>query len=349
MRSAGLIDLQVNGFGGVDFNAETLTSEALDQALEAMLATGVTSCLPTIITAGAEDLCARFQALDRAVLASRLGPVMVPGYHLEGPFLNPGEGYHGCHPAQAMIPPDADLVQVLEQRLKLPILLITIAPELPGSEAFVRAMTAAGKIVAIGHSAADAPTIARTAAAGARLSTHLGNGLPRILPKLDNSIFAQLAEDRLYASFIADGIHLPVAALKVMLRAKGIERTILVTDAVAAAGAEPGLYPFAGMTVEFTDDGSVRMPGSPSLAGSGLTLDQAVRNVVGWGLASRVDAIRMASANPASLLSLTLARHHRPLAAGEVEWSDALDVVGVRVGGIVRRYDPVRHPADAPP
>ena len=138
MRTAGLIDLQVNGFGGVDFNAETLTAEALDRALEAMLATGVTSCLPTIITAGAEELCARFQALDQAVLGSRLGPLMVPGYHLEGPFLNPGEGYHGCHPAQVMIPPDADLVQVLEQRLKLPILLITIAPELncfvsPGS------------------------------------------------------------------------------------------------------------------------------------------------------------------------------------------------------------------------
>jgi N-acetylglucosamine-6-phosphate deacetylase len=349
MQSAGLVDLQVNGFGGVDFNAATLDAEALDHALEAMLATGVTSCLPTIITAGADDLAARFQALDRAVLTSRLGPVMVPGYHLEGPFLNPGEGYHGCHPAQVMTAPDVDLVQSLEQRLKLPILLITIAPELPGSEAFVRTMTAAGKIVAIGHSAADAPTIARAAAAGARLSTHLGNGLPRILPKLDNAIFAQLAEDRLYASFIADGIHLPQAALKVMLRAKGMERSILVTDAVSAAAAEPGLYPFADMTVEFAEDGSVRVPGSPSLAGSGLTLDQAVRNLVAWGLTSRADAIRMASANPASLMSLTLARHRRNLTGGTVEWSDALDVIGVRVGDIVRRYDRARHAADAPP
>jgi N-acetylglucosamine-6-phosphate deacetylase len=341
--------LQVNGFGGVDFNAETLDAEVHDHALEAMLATGVTSCLPTIITASADDLAARFQALDRAVLASRLGPVMVPGYHLEGPFLNPGEGYHGCHPARVMIAPDVDLVQSLERRLKLPILLITIAPELPGSEAFVRTMTAAGKVVAIGHSAADAAAIARTAAAGAQLSTHLGNGLPRILPKLDNAIFAQLAEDRLYASFIADGIHLPRAALKVMLRAKGMERSILVTDAVSAAAAEPGLYPFAGMTVEFTKDGSVRVPGSPSLAGSGLTLDQAVRNLVAWGLASRVDAIRMASANPASLMSLTLARHRRTLTSGAVEWSDALDVIGVRVGDIVRRYDRARHAVDAPP
>jgi N-acetylglucosamine-6-phosphate deacetylase len=347
MRSPGLIDLQVNGFGGVDFNRADLTAEMMDQALEAMLATGVTSCLPTIITASAEDLAARFQALDRAVLGSRLGPVMVPGYHLEGPFLNPGEGYHGCHPPQVMTAPDRDLVQALERNLKLPILLITIAPELAGSEAFVRAMTEAGKIVAIGHSAADSGTIARSAAAGARLSTHLGNGLPRVLPKLDNAIFAQLAEDRLYASFIADGIHLPPTALKVMLRAKTVERTILVTDAVSAAGAEPGLYPFADMTVEFAEDGSVRVPGSKYLAGSGLTLDQAVRNLVGWGLATRPDAIRMASNNPARLMSASLTRHRRAFTPAEVEWSESLDVVGVRVGDIVRRFERPRATASA--
>src|SRR5690349_15109710 len=125
MQSRGLFDLQVNGFAGVDFNSTSLVADALDRALAAMLSTGVTTCLPTIITASAEDLAKRFAALDRAVAESRLGPIMVPGYHLEGPFLNPADGYAGCHPPLAMIAPDADLVFRLEAELSRPILLVT--------------------------------------------------------------------------------------------------------------------------------------------------------------------------------------------------------------------------------
>src|SRR5690349_18540719 len=98
MQSSGLFDLQVNGFAGIDFNAETIGPDEIDSALEAMLATGVTRCLPTLITAPAGVLAERFAALDRAVAKSELGPIMVPGYHLEGPFLNPADGYAGCHP-----------------------------------------------------------------------------------------------------------------------------------------------------------------------------------------------------------------------------------------------------------
>src|SRR6476661_584987 len=97
LTSPGLVDLQVNGFAGVDFNTDAITPEALDTALEAMLATGVTTCLPTLITAYPDELEARFRALDAAIAASRLGPLMCPGYHLEGPFLNSGAGYAGCH------------------------------------------------------------------------------------------------------------------------------------------------------------------------------------------------------------------------------------------------------------
>ena len=134
--------------------------------------------------------------------------------------------------------------------------------------------------MAIGHSAATLAQVSEAADAGATLSTHLGNGVAHQQHKFDNPIVAQLAEDRLWADFIADGIHLSPAALKVMLRAKGVDRSILVTDAVSAAACPPGLYPFAGMTVEKAADGSVRQPNSPYLAGSALRLDEAVRNVV---------------------------------------------------------------------
>lgn len=329
MHSAGLFDLQVNGYAGVDFNDPGLTPEALDHALRAMLDAGVTQCLPTLITATAEQLAARFAALDAAVANSRLGPAMVPGYHLEGPFLNPAPGFAGCHPPQAMIPPDIALLQRLIAPLRRPIRLLTLAAELPGAPALIAWATAQGILVAIGHSNAGADVVARAAAAGARMSTHLGNGLPQTLPKLDNPIMAQLAEDRLAAGFIADGIHLPIPALRAMIRAKGPGRAILVTDAVSAAAAPPGRYAFAGMAIDGAPDGSVRLPGGATLAGSALTLDRAVRNIVAWGIATPEAAIAMAAAAPAALMGLPV--------IGAVDWDDAMHVRASRLNGVVYR------------
>ncbi len=327
MRTQGLVDLQVNGFAGVDFNAgAALTPDALDHALAAMRDTGVRTCLPTVITAAAEVLADRLGALDDAVRRSRLGPAMCPGLHLEGPFLNPGAGYSGCHPAASMTPPDHDLVVRLERALSRPVLMLTLAPELEGAEACIRAARAAGRLVAVGHSAAGPAALDLAATAGASVSTHLGNGLPPVLPKLDNTLMAQLAEDRLAATLIADGIHLPPHALRVLVRAKGIGRCALVTDAVAAAASPPGLYPFAGMTVRRDADGSVRVPGAASLAGSGLCLDQAVRNVVAWGIATPAEALAMAGRTPAALLGPTLAARGIRWDWGEVAWGEGLRV-----------------------
>ena len=337
MQTTGLIDLQVNGYAGVDFNDAALDATALDHALHAMMCAGVTACLPTLITAPEAVLANRFAALDRAVATSRLGPLMVPGFHLEGPFLNPAPGFAGCHPPGAMLPPDPALLLRLAAPLTRPILLLTLAPEQSGGMALIAWATQRGMLVAIGHSAADQATVAEAAGAGTRLSTHLGNALPHMQPKFRNPLIAQLAEDRLSASFIADGIHIPPAALKVLLRAKGLSRTVLVTDATAAAATEPGLYRFAGMSIEHATDGSVREPGSDVLAGSALCLDQAVRNVVAWGLAEPAEAIRLASANPAALLAPSLAAHGISLPDGSVIWSPALMPHRVRIGGVEHR------------
>ncbi len=299
-----------------------------------MLRTGVTTCLPTLITATESELAARFAALDAAVAGSRLGPLMVPGYHLEGPFLSPVDGYAGCHPPDAMVAPDAALVERLEAGLRRPILLLTIAPELAGAEALIRWCRARGKIVALGHTAANRAEIADAVAAGAALSTHLGNAAARIQHKFDNPIMAQLAEDGLAACFIADGLHVPAFALKAMIRAKGFLRAILVTDATAAAAAPAGRYQFAGMTVERNPAGEVRAPGSSGLAGSALTLDQAVRNLVAWGIAEAGEAIRMASDHPARALRPALAAHGAVLPDSEIIWSDDLAPTGIRLGDL---------------
>ena len=336
-RSAGLMDLQVNGYAGVDFNDEAVTADAMDHALHAMLAAGVTACLPTVITAPAAVLEARLRALDDAVGRSQLGPRMVPGYHVEGPFLNPGPGFRGCHPPTAMLPPDPAWVERWGAGLRRPILMMTLAAELDGAEALIAWLAARGKVAAIGHSDAGAAIVARAAEAGARMSTHLGNGLPGVLPKLDNPLMAQLAEDRLAAGFIADGIHLPHPALRAMIRAKGPGRAILVTDAVAAAGAPPGRYAFAGMAVDGDPDGSVRLPGPRTLAGSALTLDRAVRNLVEWRIADWPEAVAMASDAPAALLGPALSAHGVTLPPGSVVWRGGVAGPAELAGGAVSR------------
>jgi N-acetylglucosamine-6-phosphate deacetylase len=328
MRSTGLLDLQVNGYAGVDFNNAALTPDALDHALHAMLRAGVTHCLPTLITAPETELGARLEALDHAIRSSRLGPVMVPGIHLEGPFLNPAAGYAGCHPAAAMVAPDPALLERLTAAITTPIRLLTLAPELPGSMPLISWAAQRGIVTAMGHTAADHDTVTLAAAAGVSLSTHLGNALPQPQPKFLNPLIAQLAEDRLHASFIADGIHIPPHALGVLLRANGLERSVLVTDATAAADTPPGFYEFAGMRIEHVADGSVREPGSHVLAGSALRLDQAVRNVVAWGFASVEQAIAMASTRPAMLLGLGLS-------PGSVKWDHALWPRRVSLGKIL--------------
>jgi N-acetylglucosamine-6-phosphate deacetylase len=325
-RTPGLFDLQVNGYAGVDFNDVSLAPDALDHALHAMLRAGVTRCLPTLITAAEPLLANRLAALDHAIRGSRLGPIMVPGIHLEGPFLNPAPGYAGCHPAEAMVPADAALLERITAGIVTPIRLLTLAPERPAALPLVTWARQRGIVTAMGHTAADLDTVRRAAEAGVALSTHLGNALPQPQPKFLNPLIAQLAEDRLRASFIADGVHIPPHALGVLLRAKGLERCILITDATAAADTPPGIHEFAGMRILHAEDGSVREPEGGVLAGSALCLDQAVRNVVGWGFASPEQAIAMASAHPARLMGVTL--------ASEVMWDAALRPRAVTVGDI---------------
>ncbi|MEA2770021.1 MAG: N-acetylglucosamine-6-phosphate deacetylase [Acetobacteraceae bacterium] len=324
MRTQGLTDLQINGYAGVDFNDEALTPDALDHALQTMRAANVTTCLPTLITADEATLTARLTALDTAVANSRLGPSMVPGFHLEGPFLNPTPGYAGCHPPNAMIDPDPTILDRITKNRRRPILLLTLAPERPGALPLITWARAHGIVVAMGHTAADQATTQKAAKAGVTLSTHLGNALPQPQPKFLNPLIAQLAQDDLSASFIADGIHIPPHALKVLIAAKTPQRSILITDATAAAAAPPGLYHFAGMTIEHTPNGEVRLPGTATLAGSALTLDQAVRNLVAWNLTDAATALAMASTHPNALLGPALAHHRITLPTTRVAWTPDL-------------------------
>jgi N-acetylglucosamine-6-phosphate deacetylase len=303
-RAPGFVDLQVNGFAGADYNDPALTPEALAASLRALRLTGVTRLLPTIITGAPERMLGALRNLAAARAAIPEG-VMMAGFHLEGPHISPEDGPRGAHPRAWVRPPDLDEFQRWQEAAGGAVKLVTLAPEWPEAPAYIEALTAAGIVVGIGHTAATPAQIQEAVRAGARLSTHLGNGAHATLPRRDNYLWEQLAEDRLSASFIADGLHLSASFLRVALRAKTTARSILVTDAVAPAMCPPGDYMLGELAVESRADGSVVLRGGARLAGSSLRMDQAVANVMRLAGLSLEEAVGMASVNPARLCGIT--------------------------------------------
>jgi N-acetylglucosamine-6-phosphate deacetylase len=302
--SSGLCDLQVNGFAGVDYNDPTLMPEEFEKSLFAMLSTGVTTCLPTVIT-GSEDWQIQcFHALEAGRNASKLAQAMIPGYHLEGPFLNPEEGFCGCHPTKWMRSATWDHFERLQEAAGGRITLITVAPEIKGVLDLIPKWVEKGIAVAIGHCNPDRDTLLRAADAGATLSTHLGNGIAQMLPKTDNPILGQLAEDRFSASFIADGFHQQPHVLGVYLRAKQSIRTILVTDGTAGSASLPGSYSVGPIVIERQPEGMVYIHGTRILAGSSATLSGCLANVINWYGTPFDEAIRWASEQPRRLIGL---------------------------------------------
>jgi N-acetylglucosamine-6-phosphate deacetylase len=297
----GFLDIQVNGFAAVDFNRPGVRAEDLVQATQAMWRHGVTQFLPVVITAPVQDMCGTLKAIARARAQEPILRRAIPGIHLEGPFLAPDDGPRGAHPAASILDPDWDLFRQFQDAAGGLIRLVTIAPERPGAIGVIRQLRQAGIVVAIGHSDATDTDIDQAVEAGARLSTHLGNGAHALLPRHRNYIQKQLAEDGLMASLIADGHHLPSYVVQNMLRCKGTDRVILITDAMAAAGAPPGEYRLGEVLAEVGPDGYVRLPGTPYLAGSALTMERAVENAARFAGLSLEDALRLANRQPRAL------------------------------------------------
>lgn len=297
----GLFDLQVNGFGGIDFNAPDLSDDRVVEAMEKMRATGVTRCLPTLITSPFDWFCAVARVLVRASHAA------IAGIHMEGPYVSSEDGARGAHPRAHVAPASVDDFKRRQEAAEGRIVLVTLAPEVPGAVRLVEHLVGAGVRVAIGHTNATPQQITEAIDAGATLATHLGNGCPQMLPRHPNVIWELLAADGVRASLIVDGHHLPPATVKAMIRAKGAARTILVTDAVSAAGSAPGRYSIGSVACELDPDGRVSMPGTPYLAGSSLTLDRAIANVVRFTGLPIDEVIPMASTLPAAYMGMTTA------------------------------------------
>jgi len=297
----GFVDLQVNGFAGVDFGDPTLTPERVLQAVAAIEKTGVTRLLPTLITSSLET----FSACARVVVRTK--HAAIAGIHMEGPYISPEDGPRGAHLRAFVRGADVDDFRRRQDAAGGRIQLVTVAPEAPGVLPVIEHLVASKVRVAIGHTGATGAQIADAVKAGATLSTHLGNGCANMLPRHPNVIWEQLGEDRLLASFIVDGHHLPPPTVKSMIRAKTPARTILVTDAVGAAGMPPGRYTLGGLEVELSPTGRVAAPGAPNLAGSALRLDVAIGNTVKFTGLPLEEVVPMASTRPAEYIGIATA------------------------------------------
>jgi N-acetylglucosamine-6-phosphate deacetylase len=226
---------------------------------------------------------------------------------MEGPYISAEDGPRGAHVRDLIRPADVDDFRRRQDAAEGRIRLVTLAPESPGALRLVEHLVAAGVRVAIGHTAASPAQIADAVRAGVTLSTHLGNGCAQMLPRHPNVIWEQLGEDRLLASFIVDGHHLPPATVKAMIRAKTPLRSILVTDAIAAAGMPPGTYTLGRQRVELDAAGRVAAPGASHLAGSALRMNVAVGNAVRFTGLALEDVVAMASTRPAEYLGIRTA------------------------------------------
>jgi N-acetylglucosamine-6-phosphate deacetylase len=322
IAAPGFVDLQVNGFGGVDF-LET-DAEGYRRAGEALLETGVTSFLPTLITAPEDELINALAEVPR----DSPGPRIL-GVHLEGPFL--AARRLGTHRAAGRRDPDSAL---LERLLAAgPVQMMTLAPELPGALALIENLLARGVTVSCGHS--DATEEQATAAfdRGARLVTHLFNAMRPFNHREPGIVGAALVRDDVFVEMILDGIHLAPATAALVWRAAA-GRVALVTDAVAAASGDGGSYSLGSVELQ-VQDGAVRAP-EGMLAGSLLTMVEAVRNLHALG-ASLEDALCAASTVPARALGLTdLGRIAVGLPADIVVLDDNLEIDSVFVGGEAR-------------
>jgi len=299
-----LFDLQINGCAGISFNSPTLTTAAIRQVVVKCRQHGIAAFCPTLVTAPAEALLHGFRTLRQACDSDPELDRALPCFHLEGPYISPGDGARGAHPRSQVRPPNWDEFQRFQDAAGGRIRLVTLAPETEGALPFIERLTGANVVVALGHTAANRAQIQAAIAAGARLSTHLGNGSHALLPRHENYIWEQLAADELWASLICDGQHLPPAVMKCLLRVKTPARTILTCDASSLAGMPPGKYQEWDQEFEVLPGGKVVVPGTSYLAGSGVFTDACMSQVLLHTGVSLHDALDMAGARPRQLLGL---------------------------------------------
>ncbi|WOO41548.1 hypothetical protein [Rubellicoccus peritrichatus] len=305
-RIRSLFDIQVNGFAGVDYQSNDLTEQALRCSVDALHRHQTQRIFLTLITDSIDNLCRKLERVETIRQVDEKVAETICGYHIEGPYLSTTSGYSGAHNPDFMHAPQLAEFELMQAAANGNIRMVTLAPELPGAAEFISAVTANQVRVSLGHTDASDHDIELAISLGATLCTHLGNGIPQQLHRHNNVVQSLLADDRLIAFLIPDGIHLPPSTLKNFFRAKPPGKALFTTDCMAAAGALPGSYRLADLTLEVGADGVVRQPGQDNFAGSSLTPDRGVDNVACWLGITHLRARELFSTEIAKLFDIEL-------------------------------------------
>lgn len=286
----GYLDLQVNGYGGVDLNGEDTSIEDIARMCEQLEADGTEGILATIITETVPVMVERIRRVVKSHAASATARRVIRGIHIEGPFISQADGYRGAHPRDAVIPASRDSAQRLLDAGDGLVRIVTLAPECDAGLAVTRMLADNRVIVSCGHSDASIAQLDAAIDAGLKMFTHIGNGCPAVMPRHDNIVQRILSRcGDLWFCFIADGKHIPLFALGNYLKLVGYKNAIVITDAIAAASVGPGTYTLGRWRVTTSADGSVRSPDGSHFVGSTATMAMCYGNLVnGLGLTPQV-------------------------------------------------------------
>ncbi|MGI9427655.1 MAG: N-acetylglucosamine-6-phosphate deacetylase [Bythopirellula sp.] len=299
----GYIDLQVNGFAGVDFNCDELTGEGLSHACQSLKDDGAAGFLPTVITADLDAMVRRLARIVELREADPLAREMILGVHIEGPFISQIPGYVGAHPPEHVRAANLDEQKRLLEAAGGLAKIVTLAPEHDTDMRLTQYLVEQGITVSAGHCDPSLEQLQAAVDAGVSMFTHLGNGCPAQVHKHDNIVQRTLSlSDQLWISFIADGAHIPLMALGNYLRCRKIERCVIISDAISATGLGPGRYPIGNQTVYVGEDQVPRADEGSHLVGSATSVSQMKEKLRKHLQLSEADIEQLTSVGPRAIL-----------------------------------------------
>jgi N-acetylglucosamine-6-phosphate deacetylase len=301
----GYVDIQVNGYAGVDFLGELVTREQLRKVADQLWSDGVTTILPTITTDEIPLMAGRMRHLRMLIDEDPKLRALMPAFHIEGPFISEKEGYRGAHFLEYVRPATPEACEPLIEAAGgwSRVAMLTLAPEVDKGMRTTRWLSENGVVVALGHTDASLQELRDAEAAGAQIFTHLGNGCANQIHRHDNVLNRALSLEKLKYSLITDGHHLPWFVVKIWLKLLGVARCVVTTDCVSPAAAPPGRYKVGRWEMEVGEDRVVRPPGKTYLGGSALTMPEAYRNLIEHVGMSEKDARALTVEQPRALIA----------------------------------------------
>lgn len=292
-------DLQVNGYGGIDFNQNDLNAGQLHAACEKLKEDQVSGILATVITESVDEMARRLRRIAELRERDPLAKEVIAGLHIEGPFINEQDGYRGAHPLDAVRRADLDVMKQLLDAGSGLTRIVTLAPERDDGLRVTRFLAEQGIVVSAGHCDPTMEELRGAVDAGLSMFTHLGNGAPIMMHRHDNIIQRALSlSDRIWFGLIADGTHLPYFMFANILKLAGIDRCFVVSDAIAPAGLGPGRYTVSRWDLVIGEDLVARAPDGSHFVGSAISMTQSAENLRSQVGLSVKEIARLTQTNP---------------------------------------------------